>query len=684
MKLKTFIPISLILLLFCCVSLTGCKTVKKLKIGWMKYTADVDPPVREFEISKNHQWKPEGKRQIQVTTPLMPRRNIWRARHGDVMNSDEVTTVVGPVLEIDWVSETDYFNPSSSSFDSRGDLYSTPQFPADKALIIKLDGKTGKLLWKVTGDKRPTGGGRPLVLSDPDNPGKEIIYVGEKAEVLAVHPSGKIIYHKPTGFPEPPETATFKNLGEYNSNGPNYNPIFDGLLWVTGTGMIYAVDRKTGEQNIEPFYLPGKPSPGKDNRKLPKAIKKLEQEELSYLFKGTPKGYTIAHQLAVILGERVVNSNYLSIDQKTGAMWITATDLDEKDGKNDGISEYGALYRIDIVPSKEGKYRWKMKIGAKLSFEGGSASTAALRGDGQRGYVGDAYGNMIAFDYDCNIVWKYSLKLTSGDADQIGGSISVSSDNGELYAVTRRDVVKIIDKGDHAELAWRAKMDMYEDINSNFHQWNLDTAAITANGIAFLAGVGPAFKLFGDTPVFLPVKVGVGILDRKTGQLRWFADGKNKGQSSLGMVMPTPDGGVLIAHSPLRRAIARGLFGDRTHPTRGGMTKYSPHRIDLLLRDIAVAASDKINRGIDLLSIQPEGTRADIAEVKDLINQARFVAPKAITTGDITQEQWNTINGKLETVEKLHHDWQSNQREEPLRRSIKLLNDIADGIEKGI
>ena len=325
-----------------------------------------------------------------------------------------------------------------------------------------------------------------------------------------------------------------------------------------------------------------------------------------------------------------------------------------------------------------------MKIGAKLSFEGGSASTAALRGDGQRGYVGDAYGNMIAFDYDCNIVWKYSLKLTSGDADQIGGSISVSSDNGELYAVTRRDVVKIIDKGDHAELAWRAKMDMYEDINSNFHQWNLDTAAITANGIAFLAGVGPAFKLFGDTPVFLPVKVGVGILDRKTGQLRWFADGKNKGQSSLGMVMPTPDGGVLIAHSPLRRAIARGLFGDRIHPTRGGMTKYSPHRIDLLLRDIAVAASDKINRGIDLLSIQPGGTRADIAEVKDLINQSRFVAPKAITTGDITQEQWNTINGKLETVEKLHHDWQSNQREEPLRRSIKLLNDIADGIEKGI
>jgi outer membrane protein assembly factor BamB len=683
MKFKKFTSIGLIVLL-CCALLTGCgKQWKMLKIGWMKYTADVNPPVREFEIPKQTQWKPEGKRQIQVTSDLMPRRNIWRARHGDAMNSDEVTTVIGPVLEVDWVSETDYFNPASASFDSKGDIYNTPQFPADKTLIEKLDSKSGKLLWKIYGTKRPTGGGRPLVLSDPDNPGKEIIYQGEIAEVVAVHPNGKVIYQKPTGFPEPPETATFENLGEFNSTGPNYNPIIDGLVWVTGTGMIYAVDRKTGERNIEPLYLPGKPSPGKDNRKLPKAIKKLEREELDYEFKGTPEGYTLAHQLAVILGERVVNSNYFSVDQTTGAMWIAATDLDEKDGKKDGISEYGALYRIDVVSNPAGKYRWKMEIGAKLSFEGGSASTPALRGDGQRGYVGDAFGNMIAFDYDCNLVWKYSLGSDKG-ADQIGGSIAVSSDNGELYAITRRDVIKIVDKGDHAELAWRAKIDMYENVDSEFHQWNLNTATITANGVAFLAGVGPAFKLFGDTPVFLPVKVGAGLLDRKTGELRWFADGKDKGQSSLAMVMPTPDGGVLIAHSPLRRAIARGLFGDRIHPTRGGFTKYSPKRIDMMIRDIAVAASDKINRGIEIFNIQPEGTTADLVEVKDLINQARFVAPNGIEAGDISREQWNVINEKLETVEKLHLNWENNQDVNLLKQSVKILKEIAEGIEKGM
>jgi len=95
-----------------------------------------------------------------------------------------------------------------------------------------------------------------------------------------------------------------------------------------------------------------------------------------------------------------------------------------------------------------------------------------------------------------------------------------------------------------------------------------------------------------------------------------------------------------------------------------------------------VAASGKINRGIDILSIQPEGTKTDLAEVKDLINQARFVAPKAITTGDITQEQWNTINGKFENIEELHCDWQKNRDVDLLNQSIKLLDENTDGIEK--
>ena len=664
-----------------CFALVGCSAWKKAKIGWMKYTADVNPSVREFDISKRHQWKPEGKRQIQATHALMPRQNIWRLRHGDSMNSDEVTTVTAPVLGLDWVSETAYFNPSPQMLDSKGDVYSAPKFPTDQALLIKLDGRTGKLKWKITGyDKVGAGAGLPLVMSDPENPGQEIIYAGRKAEVIAVHPNGEIIYHKRTGFSAPPETFTHENLAEFSCFGPSYNPVMDGLVWVTGSGLVYALDRKTGEQNIEPFQLPGKKSPAKEKRKLPKALKKLEQEELSYMFEGAPKGYSLELQVYIVLGEEVNVSNFYSIDQRTGAIWIAATDLDEKDGKKDGVSEYGAMYRIDIVPDDNGKYKWKMVIGAKLSFDGGSASTPAFRGDGKRGYVGDAFGNLIAFDYDGNVLWKYTLGGEKG-ANQIAGSVSVSSDNNELYCITRRDIIKIVDKGDHGELAWRAKLDMYEDINSNFHQWNTLTAAITANGIAFIGGVGPAFKLFGDTPTFCPVKVGAGLLDRQTGELRWFADGKDDGQSSIAMTVPTPDGGVIVPHSPFRRAIARGVFGDRIHPTRGGMTKYGPRRIDLMLRDISVAAADRINRGVDIYDIQPLGTKADLAAVADLISQARMVAPRGIKAGDISTSSWNIINRDLEMVEKLHKDWQNNQDMNLLKQSADVLEKMATRLE---
>ncbi len=675
MKFNKFISIGLIVL-FCCAPLSGCsKQWKMMKIGWMKYTADVNPPVRKFEVPKRHQWKPKGKRQIQATNQVMPTRDIWRQRHGGAMNADEITVAVGPMLELDWVAENDYFHAGPVIMDSQGDIYASPKFPYDKAKIIKYDGRTGKILWKIFSEKIPTGGSLPLVLDDPENPGKQIIYNGTLTEVMAIHPDGTIIYRKPTTLPPLPEKITLQNLGTYHNYGPNYNPVMDALVFVTGDGKVWGADRKTGEQVIEPFQLPGAIAPLKADRKIPKAVKKLVDGDLKFAFKGAPEGYEFSHQVAIVLGEGVNNSNFFSVDQRTGAMWITATDLDETDGKKDGVSEYGALYRIDVVSLTEGKYNWKFEIGAKLSFKGGSASTPSLRGDGKRGYVGDAYGSLIAFDYDCNIIWKHSLG-SEKSGNQIIASVTVASDNDEVFCVTRRDVFKIIDKGTKAAVAWRSKFDLYENVDSQFHQWNLLTATITANGILFHAGVGPSIKLFGGTPTFCPVKVGVGILDRGTGKERWFADGLQKGQSSHAMTVPTIDGGIIIPHSPIRRAIARGIFEDRIHPVRGGLSKYSPKRIDIMLRDIAVAASGKINRGIDILSIQPEGTKTDLAEVKDLINQARFVAPKAITTGDITQEQWNTINGKFENIEELHCDWQKNRDVDLLKQSIKLLDEI--------
>ncbi len=666
---------------FLLLGVVGCKKQRTLlKLGWMKYTADVNPSVRKFETPKRNTWKPRGERQIHKANEVMATRDIWRSRHGDAFNTDEITTAVGPVLELDWVANNDYFGAGPVVMDRKGDIYQSPKFPYDKAKLIKFDGQTGKILWKIFSEKIATGGSLPLVLDDPNNPGQEIIYHGTVSEVMALHPDGKIIYRKPTrGLSPLPEKITLRNLGSYHSYGPNYHPVMDALVAVTGDGRIWAFDRKTGNQTIETFQLPGAIAPLKADRKIPKAVKKLVDGDLKFMFDGAPDGYTFQHQVAIVLGEGVNNSNFFSIDQRTGALWLTATDLDEKDGKKDGISEYGAVYRVDVVPDNNGPYKWKFDIGATLSFKGGSASTASFRGDGKRGYVGDAFGNLIAYDYDGKIIWKLSLgSVESGN--QIIASVTVASDNNEIFCVTRRDVFKIIDKGTKAEVAWRSKFDMYEDINSQFHQWNLLTALVTANGIAFHAGVGPSVKLFGGTPTFCPVKVGVGLLDRETGDVKWYADGGQRGNSTLSITVPTIDGGIIITHSPIRRAIARGIFGDRIHPVRGGLSKYSPKRIDIMLRDIAAAASDKTVRALEISQVQPEGTLADLKENKDLFNQARFVAPKAIKDGDMTEIQWQTINQNLMKVEANYTEWERTQKKEVLKNAVDILEEIVKGL----
>ena len=74
---------------------------------------------------------------------------------------------VGATLVTGWDGE-------EVSFECQPNKVEWAQGCGHKSKISPFGG-TGKLLWKVTGNKRPTGGGRPLVLSDPDNPGKEII-----------------------------------------------------------------------------------------------------------------------------------------------------------------------------------------------------------------------------------------------------------------------------------------------------------------------------------------------------------------------------------------------------------------------------------------------------------------------------------------------------------------------------
>ena len=53
----------------------------------------------------------------------------------------------------------------------------------------------------------------------------------------------------------------------------------------------------------------------------------------------------------VVFGGGFCVSNFFSVDPNTGLVHVAATAADALDGAEDGVSEHGALYLLDIVPS---------------------------------------------------------------------------------------------------------------------------------------------------------------------------------------------------------------------------------------------------------------------------------------------------------------------------------------------
>ena len=89
------------------------------------------------------------------------------------------------------------------------------------------------------------------------------------------------------------------------------------------------------------------------------------------------------------------------------------------------------------------------------------------------------------------------------------GTLVVAADKQELYVVTRKDIIKLWDKGELAEHAWTAQLDVFPGhVNVNTL-----TPTITANGIAVAIG---ASRELGDDSLLM--ENGFGLLDRDTEQ----------------------------------------------------------------------------------------------------------------------------------------------------------------------
>jgi hypothetical protein len=605
---------------FACVASTGCSSDP----------SSTDQQVPEMVTS----WEPEGARTVgEYAYETVPVPNAFHTMHAGPNNSDNVWVATAPQLELDWVSETTFYVPEGPTFDNEGNLYFSPLFPQTDVSLVSLDAKTGERNWEIPGDGSNAGSGAILVLNDPGNPGQQIVYHATYTEAMAIKPDGAILWQTPTGLSLPPVVPGERS--PTHSFGFNYHPRTDSLIGVTLGGDAFAFNRVTGESVAPLMRIPGAPALSQELA-LPQFVVDASNDLTDAVFGTTPSGLSFYSLIVdVIFGGGSNVTNYFAIDPSTSVVYVAATAPDEDDGTVDGISELGAIYALDLVDDGSGGLEFRVLHFA--SFEGGTGSTPSVSEDGRRVYVSDNIGNVIAYDSELNEIWRFDL------GSPVAASIAVSPDNAELYAVTQEDVFKLIDEGENARLDWMATLEAFEDDPEIEVVFQALTPSITANGVAVSVGGG---KLLADRGIML--RVGVGLLDRVTGELRSFTEGR---EESIAVTSIGPDGGIYTASSPVRRVSGKALYRALTRDIIGGISRYKPVRNDLLVRDASCAAGTRARNAARIADAAPGSAAEDMRQIQVLIDQSRAAIARAVEEGDLDRTSADGLESDLDGAE---------------------------------
>ncbi len=569
------------------------------------------------------EWAPEGARIVgSYDYQVIPEPNAFRTMHVGPNNTDNVWVALAPKLELAWVSETKLYVPEGPTYDNAGNLYFSPLFPPlpeRDISLVSLDVATGTKNWEIEGDGLNAGSGAILILNDPDNPGEQIIYHATYTEAMAIKPDGTMLWRVATGLDLPEVVPGVRTPA--HSFGFNYHPRTDSVVGVTLNGDIFAFDRATGDAIAPLAKVPGAPAVSNDIG-LPEAVVEASNMLTDEAFGKTPSGSSFYETIVdVIFGGGSVVTNFFGIDPNTSRIYVAATAPDEDDGTVDDESELGALYALDLVD--DGSDGWKVEVLKSAQFEGGTGSTPSVSEDGERVYVSDNVGNVIAYDSELNELWRYDL------GSEVAASIAVSPDNRELFAVTRRDVFKLTDVGDAASLDWTATLEAFEEYPTVEVVFQALTPTITANGIAVAVGGG---KLIGDRAIML--RVGVGLLDRETGVLRSFAEGR---EESIAVTTVTPAGGICTANSPVRRASGKALYPADAQDIIGGISCYRSAHQGLLIRDATCAAGVRARNAATIEESAPAAAAQDVRQIEILIEQSREAVPRGLADGSLDE-----------------------------------------------
>lgn len=584
------------------------------------------PTMKQYALPGVTQWVPESAPLVASNTDAFASPAAFRTLHANTYNADEVWLAYAPAFEQGWVSETHLYVPEGPTFDAQGNLYFSPLLPPEDVLLVSLEPDTGKRRWAITG-KREGSGGAPLVMQDGQNPARQVVYAGSYENILAVSTDGTVLWDKPTGLQVNGDTAGPLSTHNY---GINYLPQHNALISITGDGHVIALDRDTGDALVAPLQIPGAPAEVSTSLNLPAAVVKRANAMLAPLFDPAmaASGSLIGSLAKALLGDGAVVSNYFAVDPNGGKIWIASTAPDTADGSEDGIAAYGALYAYALMKGDNEEYAWQEQCHAY--FAGGSASSPTLSADGQRVYIGDSYRSVLALNTQCQTVWSLDV------GSQVVGSLAVSQDNHEIYAATGMSVIKLIDEGARGRQEWKATMDMF---NTKVAQTsgNLNLAGVGANGVMIHVGAGYALK-----GQLLPLSMGVALLDRDTGNVRYAAEGV---EETVSVMSSNEDGAVYLGHSPFRHALALALTGKKK-PLLGGIGQYRAKNTELLVRDASCAAMQRLHnqwRG----TFPVAAANANAQQVAMLTQQALQALPAAGITTEAREDLAGWLNGAV-------------------------------------
>jgi hypothetical protein len=81
--------------------------------------------------------------------------------------------------------------------------------------------------------------------------------------------------------------------------------------------------------------------------------------------------------------------------------------------------------------------------------------------------------------------------------------------------------------------------------------------------------------------------------------------------------------------------VSRGLLGDRVPPIFGGIQRYRPIWLDILVRDATCAAAARAANAASVSAQEVAAHPDDTRQIRILIDQSRNALPQAVRDGDL-------------------------------------------------